>query len=96
MTYTLSGQVIVGAYDRNLDTLYELGRIDLLALAAEQYLYDANEDLYDANQPLGQSAIYMGHVKQRFRNEAIMFVLKSISGTFGIANILVKLAIVNL
>ena len=96
VTYTLSGQVIVGAYDRNLDTLYELGRIDLLALAAEQYLYDANEDLYDANQPLGQSAIYMGHVKQRFRNEAIMFVLKSISGTFGIANILVKLAIVNL
>jgi outer membrane protein assembly factor BamB len=92
--YNLSGLVKVGVYDRHLDIFHLLGQIELEALPAEQYLFDANGDLYDANEYLGKAAIYTGDVRQRFRSRAIMFAIQSTSGSYSLANITARIAIV--
>lgn len=92
--YKLSGTVKVGVYDKDLDAFYELGQITLIALAGEQMLYAATGQLYDANNQLGQQAIYTGDVRQRFRSRAIQFSLQSVSGSFTLAGITARIAIV--
>jgi len=95
LQYKIEGTLYVEAYDSNMDQAYLLGTIALESIASELYVYDATGDLYDANDLLGESAVYMGKIRQVFRDEGIMLALRSTSGSWGISGLNLRVALVS-